>query len=415
MSALGEGGALRGNPLRHAERTHHPYAMKAQAMHPRFARPALQQIRSGRTYRWLRQRPMFTLFALVALWMLSGLFSSPDDTNQRTEQTSDAFLVQADTSRAQTIDTQVIAYGKTEPERQVSLQAEVDGTVKQLLTQEGQRVKAGDAIVALNVEDRAASLAEAQALLTQKRTEYTAAAALYKKGYTAKTTRTAREAELNAARAQLERARLNVEKLAITAPFDGRIEQLDVEKGSRLQKQQTAVALIVDMDPLIVRLNVSEFEVNAIHTGMPADVTLMDGQTYQGTVRFVGSVGAEDIQTFRVEIAIPNPDYTLQAGLSTEVRIITGQTQAHFLSPSVLVLDDDGNVGVHVLDDTHTAHFTPIRIVRDAQDGMWLAGLPEQATIATRGTAFIHDGQKVRVKQISSSPAETKETQQVAP
>lgn len=71
---------------------------------------------------------------------------------------------------------------------------------------------------------------------------------------------------------------------------------------------------------------------------------------------------------------------------------------AHRISAALLVLDDDGRLGIKAVDDTDTVRFFPARIVRAEAEDIWLGGLPERLRLITVGQGFVVDGQKVRVQ-----------------
>ena len=69
--------------------------------------------------------------------------------------------------------------------------------------------------------------------------------------------------------------------------------------------------------------------------------------------------------------------------------------QAHRVSPSLLTLDDAGNVGIKIINDTGAVEFIPADIALSSSNGVWLAGLPETATIITVGQGFVSPGSLV--------------------
>ena len=58
-------------------------------------------------------------------------------------------------------------------------------------------------------------------------------------------------------------------------------------------------------------------------------------------------------------------------------------------------MDDDGVVGVKILDSDNIVRFAPLTILADTNKSMWISGLPEQARIITIGHQFVATGQKI--------------------
>ena len=77
------------------------------------------------------------------------------------------------------------------------------------------------------------------------------------------------------------------------------------------------------------------------------------------------------------------------------VTIPTGQMSAHFISPAILSLGTDGQLGVKTVQDDDTVAFHPVVVEQAQTDGVWVSGLPEQARIITIGQGFVSAGEPV--------------------
>jgi membrane fusion protein, multidrug efflux system len=69
---------------------------------------------------------------------------------------------------------------------------------------------------------------------------------------------------------------------------------------------------------------------------------------------------------------------------------------AHFLSPSVLTLDDAGVVGVKAVGKENQVIFYPVEVIRSEVGGLWLTGLPSEIRVIARGQGFVVDGETVK-------------------
>jgi hypothetical protein len=106
------------------------------------------------------------------------------------------------------------------------------------------------------------------------------------------------------------------------------------------------------------------------------------------------SAGVRAIKYFGGEV--PNADKRIIQGLSTELRLPVADLPAHLVSPAILTLADNGDIGVKTLNAENIVEFHPVTIVADGPDGIWLAGLPEKVTFITVGQEFVQPGQKVQ-------------------
>jgi multidrug efflux system membrane fusion protein len=96
-----------------------------------------------------------------------------------------------------------------------------------------------------------------------------------------------------------------------------------------------------------------------------------------------------------VELALDNADGALASGVTAELRIPVGTVLAHKVSPAVLTLDDDGTLGVKVVNERGAVEFYPADVAVSTSDGVWLAGLPDNANVITVGQGFVRAGEQV--------------------
>lgn len=303
--------------------------------------------------------------------------------------------VRTRTSRADPVTRELVLNGRTEADRVVDIAAEVSGRVVELLHAKGQWVEAGELLVRLDRRDREAALEEARATLEQRRIEYEAASRLGERGFQAETRVAEARATLESARYQLKRAEVALSQSDLFAPFSGVLEAQHVELGSFVDVGEL-VLTIVDLDPIVVVTDVPEASISRLAVGDAAEIRIVDDNAHTGRVRFVARRANEQTRTFRVEIAVANPASAIPAGISTEVSIASSTVEAHRVSPGVLVLADNGVLGVKSVDDDARVRFHPAEIVRAEADAVWLGGLPERLELITVGQGFVSPGQRVR-------------------
>lgn len=303
-------------------------------------------------------------------------------------------------SVAQSRAREVVVRGRTQANRAVDLKAEVAGQVVELPREKGARVKKGEVLARLSVDDRNARLAEAKAMVRQREIEFEAARQLAAKGWRAETQFAANQASLEVARAKVAEMEVEIAKTAIRAPFDGVVERRVAELGAYL-KVGDPVAAIVDGDPMLVVGQVTEQEVGGLRVGGPGRAQLVTGEQVEGSVRFIAATAEPETRTFRVELEVANPEFRLRDGVTAELHLPVDSVRAHLLSPAALTLDEAGAVGLRIVDGDGVVRFRPARIVADAPEGVWLAGLPEQIDVIVVGQEFVRAGDRVRTVSVS--------------
>ena len=91
------------------------------------------------------------------------------------------------------------------------------------------------------------------------------------------------------------------------------------------------------------------------------------------------------------DVSVPNPDLSIRDGQTAEIGIQADGEVAHLLPQSALTLDDDGNLGVRLVEDD-VATFAEVSVLRDSTKGVWVTGLPQEAAIIVVGQEFVVDG-----------------------
>jgi multidrug efflux system membrane fusion protein len=344
------------------------------------------------------------LFAAAAmLWVISGQFGEDETAATPAAEAEASILpsVQFIQSEAQTHQRELTINGHTEATRHVRLRAETDGRIEAIVAEKGQHIAAGAVIARIALDNREASRAEARALVRQREVEFSASKQLAVKGFRSDTNLAQAQALLDAARANLARIEVDIANTTIKAPFDGMLNNRAVEIGDYVQAGDE-VAGIVDMNPILVAIAVAETHIGALSVGQIAEVRLVTGETHTGVIRYIASVADSATRTFRVEVELDNPDSAIRDGITAAVKLSLNALPAHFLTPAILTLNDAGQLGVKLVDDTDSVVFRPVRIIASEADGVWLAGLPEQARIVVVGQEFVADGQKVTAEASSA-------------
>jgi multidrug efflux system membrane fusion protein len=351
----------------------------------------------------ISRRPwiLAVLVLLIAtIWMLSGLLGEDRELTTDTSQISApgdadaARKVQVATLHAEPISRYISVYGRTAPARSITISAETEGRVETISARRGQRVAKGEVIIQLDMRDRQARVAQTQASVREHETSYKAQISLKSDGYVSDTEMAETLAKLEAARAELVRAQLDLDNRTIRAPFDGVLQDRDVEIGDFVRSGD-AIATFVDNFTLIVTGTLAEKEVAHISIGDEARAELVTGQNVKGIVRYVAPVADESTRTFKIELEMNNADGELPAGVTAEMVLTGDETLAQKISPALLILDADGTLGIFIVDSLQRADFVPITLERSETDGIWVSGLPESADVITVGQGYVNQGQLV--------------------
>ncbi len=203
------------------------------------------------------------------------------------------------------------------------------------------------------------------------------------------------KAGIQSAEAAVATVEKEISRLEITAPFEGLLESDAAELGALLQPGAIC-ATVIQLDPIKLVAYVPETEIDRISVGSLAGARLTSGQELRGRVSFLSRSADPLTRTFRVEIAVPNPGLDVRDGQTVEIVIASDGANAHLVPQSALTLNDDGVLGIRVVDSENQALFQPITLVRDTADGVWISDLPDEADIIVIGQEYVVDGVPVR-------------------
>jgi len=338
----------------------------------------------------------------IAAWVLGGYFVKSSG-----KETTDApavavpvapMTVSVRTQEAKSVEKYIVAQGQAEPNRTVTVRAETAGQVDEILADEGATVAPGDVIARLESNDRQARIDRAEARVREQQSAFEASKTLGKKGYQTQRQSDQTFSSLQTAMAELEEARIELERIDIKAPFEGVVLSSPIELGTYVDVNGE-VATIVDNDPLVVSLRITQQNISGLKVGQPASLTFATGQQRDGKIRYVAPRADEDTRTFRVEVELPNTGGEIPSGISAEAKVPTGTVMAHFVSPAALSLNDEGKLGVKTVNEDNEVAFHTATIVLSDVNGAWITGLPAHARIITLGHGFVQIGEEVQVAE----------------
>ena len=276
----------------------------------------------------------------ILLWMISGFFK--EEERQKPTETGDLFNVQTILSEASEYQPLIKLKASTKSEKRINVKAKTSGEVVKIGAIQGAYVEKDTVLCSLGI------------------------------------------VELN--------------RTEVKAPFSGFIEQI-VKPGNFLERGQVC-ATIIQLDPITLIAGVPEYDINKVRIGQNVLVELVTGQKIKGKLTFVSKSASPDTRTFVVESQIENSDGKIKDGLTAEISIEIDKVMAHKISPSILLLNDEGKLGIRIVNKNKYAKFIEIIILEDSEEGLWVTGIPEEVEIVIQGQGFVEDGQEVITNRI---------------
>ncbi len=319
--------------------------------------------------------------------------------------------------------------GRTAPFLLAEVRARVDGIVQERRFTEGADVRKGEPLYLIDpapyraaVKSAEAELQRAQATLASNASQLNRNRVLVKENAvskqefeTAEAAQLEAAADVAAAKAALDVARINLGYTTVTAPIAGRSSVSAVTQGAYVQgSAATLLTTIQQIDPMYVDLQQSSSEGLALRREIAAgrvrmegvdaarvSLQLEDGSTYSrsGTFEFAGVTVDQATGSVTLRARFPNPDKLLLPGMFVRASVSQGVRQGVMRVPATAVTrTPQGTATVMVVGQDNKA---ALRTVRTGAlvDGFWLVddGLKAGERVIVSGVQKLRPGTVVRV------------------
>jgi len=324
--------------------------------------------------------------------------------------------------------------GQTQGYQDVEIRARVEGYLETVNFQEGSIVRQGDLLYTIDRKPLEAILAQARA------DQATAEARLAKANndvarYTplvAKQAVSQRElddaiAQQDATRSQVEAAKAGVEKAAldlgytrITAPLTGLVGTTLVKAGNLVGRgESTLLTTVSQINPALFRVGITEADylrvarramAGGAKAGQQRDIQLMlaDGTVYPhlGRVNVVDRAVDPTTGTLGVQLLYPNPDLLLRPGQYGRARLLLDNKPGALLVQQRAVIELQNLYSVAVVDGSGKVAFRNVK-VGPRVESLWIIeeGLRAGERVVVEGLQRIQDGMMVTAKPVPPAPA----------
>ena len=216
------------------------------------------------------------------------------------------------------------------PQHMVTIDAPVDGNVTMVYAHEGQRVKAGDVLGAMNDWQWRADLASTEA-------KYQQAMLVMQNDLAHGSAQSgADRAQTEFLRAEVTRASTRIKDAQLRSPIDGIVVTPDLQNvaGKHLDAG-TAFAQVLDLSSAIVQVSIPERDTVLMHPGANVAIKLESypQRTWRGPISIVSpeAKAGQGDRTFTVEVPLLNADASLRAGMTGRAKVSLGWKPAGYV------------------------------------------------------------------------------------
>lgn len=335
-----------------------------------------------------------------------------------------AMPVSVRTVQLQAVPVLVDAVGQAEGSKEVEVRARVGGLIERQLYAEGERVRAGAPLFAIERAPFENALATAKAALAQEqaRLEQTQREArrlkplaemqaiAQREADDAITAQRGAEASVAAAQARVRDAELSLSYTAVTAPIAGISGRAEKSQGSLVSAADGLLTRVVQTDPIWVRFSFSESELAQLKAGKAgggASVRLLgtDGKPLGvgGKLNFTGSSVDARLGTVGLRAVFANPELAVLPGQFVKAQVQVGQQKAWLVPQAAVLSGDQGKFVWTVQAGKATA--APVEVGGwMGSDWVILKGLKDGDQVITDNLLKLRPGAAVQANGAAAAP-----------
>jgi membrane fusion protein (multidrug efflux system) len=303
-----------------------------------------------------------------------------------------------------------------ESERKAGVVAKVQGEIRQILVDEGQRVREGQMLVRLDGDQIRLQVALAEATMRKLERDYARNTELQAKGLISAVSIDNLKYELEAAKASWELAHLQLSYTEIRSPIGGtitiRAERVKIGNtvmpaGGVIATSDSALFVVEDLDSLILRINVPERELAKLSVGQLAELSFdaVPGRMFTGKIDLISPYVDPTTATFGVRVRVTETGGLLRPGMFARVAIVYERKLDALQIPRTALLDSDGPPRVFVVKDGKA---TERAVQLGLSNGAYVevvTGLKDGEQVVVVGQAAVKPGATVRIVNTPARPA----------
>ena len=327
------------------------------------------------------------------------LFSSCGQTGtQEKKKTEDApvaiekVLVRVDSVKLQPVEQLYSFTATVEPEVKNNIAATTPGRIMEILTEVGKYVQKGQLLVKMDPTN----LLQVQTQLANLEVDHKRLLELYNAGGASKQM-------VDQLKVQLDNVRTTYKNLSenanLVSPISGIVTARNFDSGD-LYSGATPILTVMQINPVKIKINVSETFFSQIKTGMKVEVQLdvYPGENFPGKVSLIYPTIDASTRTFGVEISINNANMRVRPGMYAKATLNFG-TQKSVVIPDVAVQKQTGSNDKFVfIIENNVARYRKVELGRRLNDNYEiLSGINAGDLVVIAGQTRLIDGTAVEI------------------
>jgi membrane fusion protein (multidrug efflux system) len=238
----------------------------------------------------------------------------------------------------------------------VTLTPEIAGTVSEIDFESGAVVKKGDLLVKFDTRTEEAQLKAANAQL-----EWAKVSA--ERAHKLRTDSTVSQSELDQAEASFQQAKANadaiqaiIDKKTLRAPFDGKLGIRQINLGEYVDAGKPIVSL-QSLTPVYADFSLPQQDLSQIKTGMVVRISMdaYTNKTFEGRLTAVNPNLDTSTRSARLQATLDNPDHLLRPGMFARIEVVLPDVQDVLVIPATAILSAPYGDSVYLIEQSTNA------------------------------------------------------------
>ena len=281
--------------------------------------------------------------------------------------------------------------GTVTPYEEIDLAAKSAGTVTWVGSKEGDRIKKGQELLAIDMKSVETQGTEARVRYKQAQKDYERVKKLYDEQIVSKNQLDTAKTALDTAKVAVDSVAVSLDDGSLTSPISGILDQLDIDAGEYVTPGRT-VMKIVNIDKVKVELPIPEKDVLYFKKGQKVDIEVEDAagekQAFSGVIEYVALTADTNTRTYPVKVVVANPEHVLRPGMIVRANLVRRQLEQAIAVPFFTVVEDETSKAVFVVDQENIARLRPVEY------GIFQRGIVEIRNGLNIGERLIIVGQR---------------------
>jgi RND family efflux transporter MFP subunit len=364
---------------------------------------------SKKSSNWLLRNAVKVVIIIAAIAILIAIVKMPAKNREAPPTEAPpvnvtVMTVKTEPQLADTFDLPAVV----EPNKVVTVSAEVGGRIERIPIEEGSRVHSGDLLVQLNTDLILPEYESAKAQAERDQIEFDRITNLSKENAATQRELDNATSQRAISKARFDGIRARLERTRIVAPTTGVLNDLLVEEGEYVDAGKP-VAQVVDSDTVKVVVEIPELDIAFFSIGDKAQIFARGlTEPLTGIITFISELADSKTRTTRTEITLDNSRHILRSGQIVNVSLTRQVIKDAILVPLLAVIPMENSKAVYVANSSQAKRReVDLGIIKDDQVEI-KSGLKPGDELIVAGHRFVAPGQKVNiVEKIGSESAKS--------